>query len=126
MIQQKRASRKPLPLPARSGIRAVESIRKKGPQQNRQEKKLALAIFSQALRDLVAISPPASKERDWQQDAADWLRAEKRSPGGFQWVCDVLAMDPDSLKAWCVEYQDADRETQIKVARRLSRFTAAR
>lgn len=60
---------------------------------------LAMAIFTQAVRDLIA--PQKRTDKDWmiwQADARRWFDDESLEPGTFHWVCQMTGLEPASTR----------------------------
>jgi hypothetical protein len=96
------------------------------PQTKKPEpslRNLALGILLQAFRDIVAPKKASNKEwEEWRQDALDWFYSYESQPGSFHWVCEVLEMSPNDLRAWLQDYRQSSAKQKKEMARKLTRF----
>lgn len=84
-------------------------------------RKLALGILVQAFRD--ALTQKNSMERaEWQKDALVWFQSESTQPGSLKWVCELLSIDPSSIRSWLRDFSRSDPKRQRQMARSVTRF----
>ena len=84
-------------------------------RQDPHVSKLALAILVQAFRD--AFSSSASV-REWKRDSLAWFQSHDNDPGSLDWVCSILHIEPDLIRAWISSQQVAESEV-TRIVRRL-------
>ncbi|MEJ2077700.1 MAG: hypothetical protein P8020_17235 [Acidobacteriota bacterium] len=100
------------------------------PQYRRPERplvNLAMGIMTQAIRDL--ISPQQKLDKDWQtwqDDAQAWFDSDERHTGSFEWVCEVLEINPERLRAWVKSLKHLDRKQKKATILSLIRLTYLR
>jgi hypothetical protein len=71
------------------------------------EKHLWLAVFSLAAEDI---------RKGWYLDAAlSWVGSRGKSVGGFDYVCEVLGLDPEAARNALVKRKHLQRMTRVLV-----------
>lgn len=88
---------------------------------------LALAILLQAFRDAIPLKRPQDKDGiTWRRDATVWFFSDDRNPGSFHWVCEILQLEPWTLRRWLITYRKGTRRRKEEMARELFRCFKAR
>lgn len=89
--------------------------------------RLAMGIFTQAVRDLT--SPQKKIEKDWevwQIDAQEWFDSSDTGKGSFLWVCVIIGAEPNLIRQWVRGLQRLDRKTLKGTILSLVRLTYLR
>ncbi|MFQ5738192.1 MAG: hypothetical protein ACE5JX_04225 [Acidobacteriota bacterium] len=81
-------------------------------QELAPERRLALGILLQAVRDV------ADRE-GWHGDALDWFFRDDDLPGSLLWVCSLLELQPEGIRRWVDRFVKSDRRWQRRLAKRL-------
>lgn len=55
------------------------------------------AVLQRAVDDARISRPPDSEERM----SIEWIRSERVEPRSFLWVCDMLSIEPQRVRAVC-------------------------
>jgi hypothetical protein len=58
-------------------------------------KDLWLAVLEQAVKD----ARGTRRYHSIVEEARDWFRSEDEDPGSFLWVCRILFLDPEAVRA---------------------------
>jgi hypothetical protein len=64
------------------------------------ELRLALAVLEDAVRTYVKGAPPRRRARGGKRflEVSDWFESNASSPFSFEYICEVLGTNPDSLR----------------------------
>ncbi len=81
-----------------------------------------MAVLRQAIDD-ATMPAPASEAAIERAHARAWLRAEGAEPGTLQWICDVLNLRIELIRA---EFKRRCRRRGIQQRRRVVRYAAIR
>ncbi len=112
---------------AKPAILTSEGLHPRDRRPERSMVNLAMGIMTQAIRDL--ISPQKKLDKDWQtwqEDAQAWFDSEENHTGSFQWVCEVLDINPERLRAWVDGLKRLDRKQKKATILSLIRLTYLR
>ena len=77
-------------------------------------RRLAQGILTQAFRDVV-MAARSRPRREWKEDSLDWFLDEDRGPGSLHWVCEILHLEPETLRDWVQNYQSGPPEARERM-----------
>jgi len=69
---------------------------------DRSTKRLAIAILTQALRD-VLLSENLGKKQvlgRWHRDALKWFASDEDHPGSLRWVSEIVDIEVEDIRRW--------------------------
>ena len=65
------------------------------------ERRLLVAVLARAIYDYRVFylgKRGSKKDREWGEDAKEWLFSKEKGPFSFLWVCDVLELKPSEIR----------------------------
>jgi hypothetical protein len=69
---------------------------------DRSTQSLAVAILTQALRDVLSTEEFGAKQvaGGWQRDALQWFASDEEHPGSLRWVSEVVDIRVEDIRNW--------------------------
>lgn len=91
-------------------------------------KRLATAILTQALRDVLSGSELGTQQvaGGWRKDALKWFASDEEYPGSLLWVSGIIEADVEDIRQWIVDHASGTETDRMKWRRRLGKRRSAR
>ena len=108
-------------------VLSSEGLHPRDRRPDRSLVNLAMGIMTQAIRDLISPQKKLDKDwEEWQADAQHWFDSNEMDTGSFRWVCEVLEVNPEGLRAWVSGLKNLDRKQKKATILSLIRLTYLR